>query len=296
MITTPAEFDTSTAYERFALNFGLQHLKSTRPKDIVDLRTMVAGISASIHASAFDPAVVLRTFQPLFFGMAWKVIDLIIEFSLHLQGQKSPNGTWQIATKQRELRLGLPGLCVPSVPSGTWNRIAATYDQSVEARHSLVHRQFQVDPASGALTGMKDRNGQPIRDVSAREQLAFCVVAELLAKEAAAPRTITSAELVELECNLDRLSGLHGQGIIGGSSWRDGPLAVVTNARLNNTNWELDVSATLAQVMGIYPGLAEFDLELHYPGAGIAPRRGRLDSAPPGVAIVNPGLPLDWLV
>jgi hypothetical protein len=44
------------------------------------------------------------------------------------------------------------------------------------------------------------------------------------------------------------------------------------------------------------PSRPHLDIEIHFPGAGLAPLRGRLEDAPRGPAVsIDPSAPPDWI-
>lgn len=292
-ISTLTDFEESTQYERFALDHSLPHLLGPVGRKLArDLQTLVTEVSGRSDAVADAVERTVHTFRPLLFGAAWKVIDLIVEYSLAEARVSLPKGrkSWPIADKRQRAFEGKP-LLLPQ----QWKTFTALYDATAEARHCLVHRKFSVG-TSGELQGMVGAHSQPLADISTRHMLAICVIAQLAAKQVLCPGSLTPSEIEELSWRLDQLAPLHGGTRIGGASWRKLPYYVIDYAQLTpDGTWVLDVPATMRRARASDSLADEFDIEVRYGASTIAPRRGRLDCAPMTPVSVGPGEPLEWL-
>lgn len=111
--------------------------------------------------------------RPLAFGAAWKVLDLLVELALTQAGVAAAGGSVTITEKVKRARTAV-GLCPPlSSDAPVWATLTAVYAATEEVRHSLVHRQAEVDrasvtsPVATGMAGRWRRFRQPARRRSA---------------------------------------------------------------------------------------------------------------------------------
>ncbi|MGH3772386.1 MAG: hypothetical protein ACRDRW_13500 [Pseudonocardiaceae bacterium] len=171
-----ADFDADTALERDVLRRALplaETVSTGSSRATVDLAANSAATAVAVHDTVgLTPSgcVDLLQIRPLLTGTAWKVLDLLLETALDLAGQ-SPDQKrgWTIKKKLAHagLRTGRPSAFTPTV----WNSLMGTYVETVELRHSLVHRTVSTD-LSGALVGVNE-SGAAIRPLTAEEQEAL---------------------------------------------------------------------------------------------------------------------------
>src|SRR5689334_425627 len=159
MITSRAEFEDSSAFERHALAvvFPLFQHPSTVAPAVVDLRPGHEGATLGVKAIDVGGELVrdevIHELRPLCFGAAWKTLDLLLEFSFHAENLVPRNRTWTFQEKQQHAQSGR-GQCLPlSGDRAIWERLGALYANTLEARHSLVHRRFSLAP-SGDMTNI----------------------------------------------------------------------------------------------------------------------------------------------
>jgi hypothetical protein len=93
-------------------------------------------------------------------GAAWKVLDLLLELACANAGTTAASGRLTIAKKESLARKGHGTLAPLTTDRALWRTLTSTYAATTRARHSLVHRRAEVDPATGTLTG-RDDSGQP---------------------------------------------------------------------------------------------------------------------------------------
>jgi hypothetical protein len=226
VISSLAEFDEATAFERWALQ-ALVPLPTARPhvsiKDINNNAVRVIADTAIVRGYAGGVRRVNVDVRPLAFGTAWKVVDLLIELALSQSGLGTTN-RMSINQKVRAARTAA-GTCPPlSTDPDLWAAFTSAYAATAEIRHSLVHRLAEVDQATGQLTGRDDR-GQPLSPASAADQEAFCRAAQRAA-QAVLASTFSPRERSDLAWNLDQIVGIHGREPIGGHEMHSAPLAV----------------------------------------------------------------------
>jgi hypothetical protein len=107
MIATLAEFEESTAFERLVLAevFPLLATTNTVAQAALDLR---GGVTIDVKMlENLGPQArqdLIDRLRPLFFGAAWKILDLLVELGLHLDGLNPQHGTWPISAKKKYAR------------------------------------------------------------------------------------------------------------------------------------------------------------------------------------------------
>lgn len=172
MITTLQDYVEASAFERTVLSTVYPFVNPAAARGGYDLRTNAARIVLSDDVGSGGRDDLLRELRPLLFGAAWKVLDLLVEYVLN---QVDPRPKWQIDDKKaRVAGVTLPPL---SADAAIWSRISATYTNTIEQRHCLVHRSFVMTPA-GAMTQMVDLRGNTVQDFSVAETfrifITFC--------------------------------------------------------------------------------------------------------------------------
>ncbi len=159
-----------TAFERLALEEIYPLIPRVEASSTIDTRGERESLSvtpapATIIVSVVDgtrPAD-LRVLQPLCFGAAWKILDLIFE---------KMTGERKIVEKEAKARaLGVPAPAPWDGHQAVWERIAMTYANTVDLRHSLVHRELSFDSQTGEICGT---GGSPGLPMSADEIESFC--------------------------------------------------------------------------------------------------------------------------
>lgn len=298
MITTLMEFEEGTAFERLALAEGFPLLATTDTvaRSTLDLR---AGGGATIGVVAIEDLGaqarqdLIDRLRPLFFGVAWKVLDLLAEFSLHLDGLRPQDGrTWTISEKQRYASQHRGQISPWSSHPALWERVCGVYASTVDARHALVHRRFLLSPA-GDMTGIRDRSAVCKPDVTTREQEAFLRVAQRIAAATLAS-ALSNRERSAIAWLLDQLGAHHGQPPLGGAEARAVD-TVCINATQTSSGWVVDVNHAAAEVRRVFANRPFYDIEVHFPGTGLPPIPGPLEEVPPGSAVpINPHAPPSW--
>jgi hypothetical protein len=233
--------------------------------------------------------LIIHKLRPLLFGAAWKILDLLVEYGLN---QITPQAQWTIQAKQAKASSAV--VAPISNDQDVWSRVAALYANTVEARHCLIHRRF-VFSAVGDMTQLVDRQGMPMRDVTAEEQNAFCRVAQrasiILQLGRFSPR-----DRLDLVASLDTLVAHHGLAALGGGASFRLPEIVYVNAQPATAGWTVDIARALDSAGRTFPGRAYFDIEISFPGTGLPPLVGRLEDAPHGSAIpIDPASPPEWI-
>lgn len=91
-----------------------------------------------------------RRMTVLFFGVAWKVLDMAVELALK---RVLPGKVPYQAGEKRELLLKHQGGRMPEVPAHIWQAMVQLYIFTIEIRNALVHRQAAVVQGSSSFLG-----------------------------------------------------------------------------------------------------------------------------------------------
>jgi hypothetical protein len=289
MITTRSEFEDETAWERSVIALTVPLMPLVASGADVDLRTRDISIAVSSAVNGSEAIEELRnSLLPLIFGAAWKILDLALELALALGGLYPQKGTrWTITEKSQHAlaKSGrLPGF-VNSAP--LWRSLGSLYAGTREIRHALVHRRVQVEPSTRELRAF-DSNGTPLPVLSYEEQLAFCRIAQRLARAVCAGELIPRAES-DLLGQLAILQRHHGVAITSKAAARP-PVRVIDSFPSSGV---IDVPWYLAAGQATFPGAHFVDVELHLADSRVL--AGELDTAPQEKIPVNFGDLPTWL-
>lgn len=293
-----SNFDNASALERDILRRALPTMPSSGQADAratYDPAGLATPISIGVtDAIGFTPegCVDRLALRPLLVGAAWKVLDLLLEEAL-VQAGVAPDrkAEYTIESKQRRARSRWAG--PTQFPAATWRALMAAYSETVEIRHSLVHRRSHTD-AAGALVGV-DRAGRRLRPLSAVEQEALARMALAAADRAlaAAPDSRDDARLLG---HLAALTSVHGQTIAAAAVPTVIPeiTIIVDPDPADPDRYLVDLSAVRAWI--------PLPIVNDYADVVVVPRdrpgqelRGRLEDAPATAIEVNPNAPPDWL-
>lgn len=299
MITTLVELRDAMAFERLALaeGFPLLAVSATVAQASLDLRHPAPG--ATIGAMSIENLGaqarqdLIDRLRPLFFGAAWKVLDLVVELAFYADGLRPQTpGRWRIDEKQ-QLAKCHRGQCPPwPAHPDLWERICELYAETVEARHCLVHRRFALSPI-GDMTDIRDRSGVRKPDVTAAEQEFFSKAAQWVAASTLAS-ALSNRDRSALAWLLDQLSAHHGRPALGGY---DACLIEVVriNATRTPSGWIVDVGYAADEVRRVFANRPFYDIEIHFPGTGLPPITAAIEDVPKDSAVpVDPRSPPGW--
>lgn len=246
-IASARDFEDATAFELLTIDELLSAADVENVPRELDLRSQPYEIGLSAEDDIGEPLrqELIQSLRPLLFGAAWKVIDLMIELGLNRSTGASANKVWPIASKQQEAKNGR-GDCPPlSSELDIWRRLANSYAATVEARHCLIHRDFQFS-TDGDMTSIVDRNGATQPNVTLLEQEAFCRLSRLTA-DAVISGQLTARNKAAIVWYLDRLTNHHGMPVLG-TGTRPRPVEVVrVNAVQTDATWHVDPKACLGE-------------------------------------------------
>jgi hypothetical protein len=140
-------------------------------------------------------------------GAAWKILDLLVESALDEAGIKA-NYTGRWTTSARVAHAKAASWRPRPLGVDAWAALTRTYVETVELRHSLVHRRAYTD-VGNSLIGT-NHAGAPVRSLTAIEQEAF-VRSALRAAELVTVENPDDRVEADLIRQLGALSGVHGQ-------------------------------------------------------------------------------------
>jgi hypothetical protein len=294
---TWSDFDADSALERDMLRRALALVPTTgdgSSRATIDLAADSAEVAIAV-GDTLGPTpsrcIELLRIRPLLLGAAWKVLDLLLETALDQVGkQPDTKRGWTINRKAAHANAaeGRPTAFSPDA----WSALMRTYAQTVELRHSLVHRRAHTDGAD-ALIGV-DQAGRQLRPLSAQEQEAFARSA-LRASELVTARTPDDRVHADLIRQLGLLTGVHDRRLPTVTLLDALPeIAVIVDAEPGSPDrYRLDVPALKARQP--FGGVTYADLIVVFrdrPGCDV---RGRLEAAPDAVVVIDPDNPPNWL-
>jgi len=300
MIQTTTEFEEASIFERTVLASVFPLISTQATRASLDLRTSRATTTIAVSSvgdlGGAAREALINELRPLFFGAAWKVLDLLLELAFHQHGLAPTRpGKWTIAEKEAHAVSNL-GSCPPiSSDRDIWTRICALYANTVEARHCLVHRRFVLS-SLGDMTQIQAPSGALQPDLTAMEQEAFCRTAQSIAAACLASR-FTNRERIDLIWWLDQLTRHHRAAPLGGGSPARPVEVVKVDAIHTPSGWTVDLARAHTEVQRVFPGRPYFDVEIYFPGSGFPPLTGRLEEAPLDLAfVIDPASPPSWAV
>lgn len=291
-----SDFDVASALERDVLARALPIFPPTgtyarATYDATAERTQVAiGVTDSLGPTA-EGCIERLALRPLLVGAAWKVLDILYEEALR-QRCIPPNnrGLYSIAAKQRRARRGIAR--PRQFPSSVWIPLMALYANSVELRHSLVHRTVRID-ASQSLIGVRE-SGHALRSLTVDEQEAFGRAALLAASVAVGGADIRDD--ARLLGHLAVLAAVHRRQVAGATAPRVVPeiTVMVDPDAMDPRLYAFDAPAIRAWLP--FPDARDFvDMIVIPRGRTGQELRGRLEDAPDAVLRFDPDAPPPWL-
>lgn len=293
MISSSQEFEDATAFEMYALG---RLLPQQREEDagiiVLHEGKIIASAVARSDPSGATVDCLKDELAPLMFGAAWKILDLLVEWSLFGAGLRPKNGsTWPIAEKQR---LALGGQCscvVLGCSQPVWNCLLQAYAATVEHRHCLVHRTADVNSASGALTGVHS-NGKPLTPISREEQIAFahaaCVVARGVGGEG-----LTQRLEDHLKHYLNQLAEHTGASAFD-TPGASAAAQIEVSLQPQNGKLLLDVPWVM-RARSAFPSIAHFNLLITVADGSGRQLFGHVERCPEGLSIVDLDALPTWL-
>jgi hypothetical protein len=289
LITTVAEFDDETAWEKTVLSLAIPLMPLGASAAVLDLRTENITISLSEAVSGEAVEKLRNNLLPLLVGAAWKVLDLGLELTYAMAGLAPKKGGHRLLIEEKEKLANAHSKILPgfSPSSDLWQAICSLYAGTKEIRHALVHRRVHVDPNTLDLVGF-DTQGNQLLPLSYDEQMALCRLSQRLA-DTIIDGTLSPRVEADLREQLAVLQRHHGI-VSRGSPAKQPPVRVIDN--LPPTR-EVDVPYLLSEVQKSFPGAHYVDVELHLADGRVL--AGELESAPRAVVKIDLNALPNWL-
>lgn len=297
------EFDEETALERDTLHRSLPLVPLASRGDadaVIDMATGHAQVELHVNETLGPTpggCVELLGIRPLLVSAAWKVIDLLLETAYELAGQPPDLGQrWSIEGKAK---LASVAAARPAaIEDGPWQALTRTYVETIELRHSLVHRRARLD-GEKALVGVR-ADGTPLRPLTATEQEAFARAALRVAElVVGAPRA--ARVQADLARQLGHLTALHGISLppVALRDAMPGITVIVYPQASTDTNDGLQAvgyAIDLRRVREVFGDAQYADLTVRISDRPGADLYGNLENAPADdVIIIDPERPPGWL-
>ncbi|RCG28997.1 hypothetical protein DQ384_21835 [Sphaerisporangium album] len=295
------QFTEDSGFERYALGDlapaitaspGLQvidYLDETRDQPRIHAIVGTSPVKAVVTIGG-QPATVNVT--PLIFGMAWKILDLVIEPLL------SPRTDGRPQTIEAKVRTALNGLGPQGVKPfhrepELWKRFMHLYGNTVDLRHSVVHGQLNVD-ADGTLTATS-RDPAPLvpPTTMTTDELGYFLRAVQGFSAALLGEHLSVRARNNLCFLLDQLTQHHGLDKLGGVELLRRVVVVARPKPLPSGKFLFDARPYLAYSLDRFPG-AGCDVNLHFPDNIVL--GGELEDAPTdGPLEIRLDYPPKWL-
>ncbi len=256
-----AQFAQDSGFERYALDVlapaiipshGLQiidYLDQDRERPRIDAHVSPAPVRTVVRFGG-EPANI--DVSPLVFGMAWKILDLIVEPLL------SPRADGKPPTIEAKVRTALNGLGATGTKPfhnepELWKRVMQLYGKTVDLRHSIVHRHLIVND-DGSLEASHDPAPLVPPTVMTPGQLAYFVRAVQGFYTALLKERLPVRERGNLGFLLDQLDDHHSCGPLGGREVRRSVLVRVRPKPLPSGKFLFDARPYLAEALDRFPG------------------------------------------
>lgn len=289
MITTIADFDDETAWEKTVLSFAIPLMPLCASGAVLDLRTKNITISFSESVSEEAVGELRNRLLPLLVGAAWKVLDLGMELSFAMAGLTPKKGghRWLIDEKSQLASAHSGILRGFSASSDLWQAIGSLYAGTREIRHALVHRRVHVDPCTLDLIAF-DTQGGRLLPLSYDEQMAFCRLSERFA-ETVIEGALSPRVEADLRGQLGLLQRHHGVFGLGPPAVRP-PVKVIHSLPPIQ---EVDVPSIMGEARKTFPGAQYVDIKLYLDDGRVL--AGELESAPQAIVKIDLSALPNWL-
>lgn len=288
MVTTIDEFEEEIAWERAVLSMAVPLMPLESLGDNLDLRTNRVTVHVGSTLSFNSNTNLRDSLLPLFFGAAWKILDLCLELALSNTDIDPDQGNrWSIQRKSQLVLSHSGNLPISNMDEQIWEICGSLYANTEEIRHSLVHRRVRVDPSTYELIAV-DSEGISLEAISYQEQWAFCIFAQRIAQ--VITEGIMSARIkTEIQSQITKLQRIHGFDIQGLNKTTP-PIGIADNFPING---QIDIPYYLNRAKNTFPEATYFDLWLYLEDGRIL--KGELESAPEETISIDINDLPDWL-
>ncbi|MEV4093776.1 hypothetical protein [Streptosporangium saharense] len=279
-------FAQDSAFERYALDelapaiipsHGLQiidYLEEHRTEPRIHASAGSATVKA-VAAIGGRPATV--DIAPLAFGMAWKILDLVVEPLLPPRADGQPQ---TIGAKVNSARTGNgPQRLKPFTGEvEIWKRLMRLYGNTMDLRHSIAHREIIIHD-DGSLGATPGHEPAPLRppSVMTADELGYFLRATQGFYTALLEEQLLSRQRKNLCFLLDQLTSHHDLGPLGGVEVRRNVLVLARPQLLPSGRFAFDAQPYLAYALNRFPN-AGCDIHLYFPNGVVL--GGHLEDAP----------------
>jgi hypothetical protein len=297
------DFDEETALERDTLqrSLPLVPLSSSGDADaVIDMATGHAHVGLRVSetlGATPSGCVELLGIRPLLVSAAWKVIDLLLEAAYEMAGLPPDLGRrWSIEGKAKLASVAAARPAV--IDDRPWQALTRTYVETIEIRHSLVHRRAGLDGGK-ALVGVR-ADGTPLRPLTAAEQEAFARAALRVAELVLGASRATRVQ-ADLARQLGHLIALHGISLppVALRDAMPGITVIVypqSSTEITEPHQAVGYAIDLRRVREVFGGAQYADLTVRISDRPGADLHGNLEDAPADdVIIIEPEHPPGWL-
>ncbi|WP_155127641.1 hypothetical protein [[Actinomadura] parvosata] len=255
------------------------------------IHAIASAMPATAVAYVNGGSVTQLDVTPMIFGIAWKILDLVAD---EILGHKASGDPHTIESKCKSARTG-NGLARPRPflnEPHLWKRYMHLYANTVDLRHSLVHRELVHHP-HGRIEATSTINAPRPPTVMTRDELQYFFRAVQGLAQALIRQWISTRERDNLLFLLDQLGRHHGLGSLPGREITRSILVLARPEILPSGKLQYHAQATLTYVRSMWPTGA-VDLLLQLPDGTIL--GGDLEDAPANdPASIRGDLPPRWL-
>lgn len=301
MALSPSQLAQDIAFERYLLDEiapaldlspGRQvvYFSKDLPKPRIDAIVEMSTVRVRLQVGG-QPLKKELDISPLVFGASWKVFDVVIDSIL---GPKKNGDPRTIESKCREA-LNANGPARPNPftrEPEIWKRYMRLYANTMDLRHSIVHRKITARP-DGSLETIAAKNQTGPGTVMTKQELGYFFRAAQGFYDALLSQTLDSHKRVNLLFILDQLKAHHGLGPLPGRELTRQVLVLAELTPSSSGRLEFDADTALTYVQGQWPAGA-IDLLLRLPDGTVL--KGHLEDAPTGQpASIRGDRPPRWL-
>jgi len=281
MTYSAAQFEQDIAFERHVLDeiapaimpsYGVQVIDYVDGELQMDANAVVPAVRAGV---SFGGKPVNVDISPMIFGIAWKVIDVLLDSIL---GKHANGDPLSIKAKRNAAKNGKG----PKAPEpfakdpDIWMRFMRLYANTMDLRHSIMHRGFGV-LRNGNLEATPDRGQVTPPTVMTPEELKYFFRAVQGFYEALIKEELSARKRSNLCALLDGVESHHKLGLLGGGEVTRDVLVLARAQELPSGKFEFDARPVMKEVRNRFPSGA-VNLLLFMPD-GVA-LTGELEDAP----------------
>lgn len=228
----PANFDTAAlseleemlGYERYVLRkcvaLNANTLGFDLPLQMVfhDNTPIIDVIHCSeCSASEADVTETIQELSPLIFCAGYKLLDMVVEWTLSQNGIHGPRG--RLTFKQKKEEIHKPAVMFPGILDSELilrERFISLYDSLAETRNAITHRKWGVSRGGNLHLDFEKTDVSPRTQcrmvIPFQDVLRFGEVLSDLADALLSPNAVTPRMVLVMTSKLNALGNLHTKG------------------------------------------------------------------------------------